>query len=261
MKRVICLLFALIMVILMASCNAFTPPPTKNAEQSIKLFNNTKLNGINFDPESLFIRKDLGGYIVYTKQNTTVADEIEHFKQAIDDINKDALSEGDYQAGYRILYVHEDSFKQKSVDVSVRVEFTNINHTGGDVTVKTLKEYLEQSDIESGQMNYNFIDANNKQKTSIADIKDLNGIYIAECNNVVNHAQISVEGFYIVAYYVENTDNTVITVVKDSISSSTAHFYFVFKKQDFPIWTVFLGSGLLIVLVIATVIKFSKKRK
>lgn len=261
MKRVICLLFVLILVILMASCNAFTPPPTKNAEQDIKLFNNTKLNGINFSPESLFIRKDLGGYIVYTKQNTTIADERERFKQVIDDINKEALGEGDYQAGYRIFYVHEDSFKQKSVDVSVRVEFTNINHTGGDITVKTLKEHLAQSDIESSEMNYDFIDAVSERQTSIADIEDLEGVYIAECNNVNNQAQITVEGCYIVAYYVENTENTVITVVKDSISSSTGDFYFVYKTQDFPVWTVFLGGGLLIVLIVATVIKFSKKRK
>lgn len=121
MKKIVALVFALILTAApLAACASFTPPPSKerkpdpNTDTDIVIFNNLHFNAINFSPKKLVLREDFSGYVIYAKENTTVSAEENNINITLDQINTNSLGEGDFQAGYRIVYIRENAITQRA---------------------------------------------------------------------------------------------------------------------------------------------------
>jgi hypothetical protein len=264
-KKAIALIFAVIIAAAsLAACGGYTPPPSKERIEgkNIDIFNNAKFNGINFSPEKLVLREDYSGYIVYVKQNTTVDAEKNNIGTALEEINTQALGEGDYQAGYRILYIREDGLKQRENGVEAKIEFTNISHTGS-LSAKTLEEYLSEEDGQQKEINRNFLEAGSKKKSDITKIENKDGLHVAHFKGVTSnseqHTLIIFEGCAVIAYYVENPLD-LVEVDGDTIWSTTGEYYVLYKKQNFPVWTVVLAFVLLLALIVVSALRFGRNR-
>lgn len=254
------LLFSLLIIIAaVAGCSTFTPPQSKEADVAVKIFSNVKLNHINLIPQKLFIKKDYSGHIVYNKTGT-VEEVKESILNAIEEVNDIAFEDGNFQAGYRVIYAQEKNITQTEENtVSIIVEFTNINHLKCEVKLQTVAEFLEQNQTDE---NNRFTDASTGQPSSIIVLEDKENNYIAVCEGITNQAEIAIEGCIITAYYTQN-DGDVVTINKNTISSSTANYKFVYTQAGMPLWliivTIAAGVSFLVVFAVK-IIKGNKKR-
>lgn len=124
------------------------------------------------------------------------------------------------------------------------------------MSAKTLEDYLSE---EANAINKNFLEAGSKNKSDITKIENKEGLYVAKFDQVTNQS-ITLEGCAIIAYYVENPGEYV-EINGDTIKTFTANFYVLYKKQNFPLWTVFLAFGLLLALIAVAALKFRKNKE
>lgn len=238
-------------------CNSFTRPPSKEADTAVKLFSNTDFNNIGLVPQKLFIKKDLSGHIAFSVQGKE-EDLTDVIINAVEEVNKKAFSEGNYQSGYRVIFVQEKFITQAGDNVSVIVEFTNINHLKGEVEIMTVEKYLEKN--SSDDNNNRFTDVKSEGQVSIVMINDKESHYIAVLNGIVNQAEIVVEGCIVTAYYTENEGEHTITT-RNSIKSSTGNYKFVYVEDGMPIWlliaTIVAGAS----FITALTVKIIKDKK
>lgn len=172
-------------------------------------------------------------------------------------MNKDAFSEGDYQAGYRVLYVRDKYITQSGTTVVVRVEFVNINHLDGGVKAQTLEEYLKTN--TDSQENNNFTDIKTGGASSIVTIQDKQKTYVVTYGGVTNQIPVTVNGARITSY------NSVgyLTSDTDTISFSTGNSVFVYVENELPLWLIW-GTcilGALFAIVLTVKILMSKRNR
>lgn len=257
MKKIACIILIIIMCMPFSACDNFKVPPSMEAENGTKLFNNSYLNGKGLLPRKLVLREDGSGYMEYKKVNATIEEVIPVIDIAMEKLNKDALGEGNYQAGFRVIYINPKNIKQVEKDVSVLIEFSDISHVKSDIEVSTLEDFLQNDG--NLDLNNNFTDAHTKEKSSIAAIENKEGYYVAEFNNVTNQP-VTLEDCRIAAYYTENNNDLVI-LENNTITITTGHFYVLYKKEHFPVWLIIVSGILLLGLIVATAIKFIGRNK
>lgn len=242
----------LLLIAVTVGCNNFKRPPSKEiSDQKVELFKS--FNTYGFVPVKLVINKDLSGHVVYFLRNSTLSEKLNFINTALDSVNEKAYTEGDYQSGYKAVFVQEKNITQSDEDISIIVEFSNINYLKGDVSVKTVKEYLEEN---TDDMNNNFKDAKTNEKVSIVKIEDKENNYIVVLTGVANQIPVTVDNSLISAYY-----GDVISVSKGTIKTSSADYMFVFSHSELPLWLMITAAVLSFMFVSALLIKIVKDKK
>lgn len=259
-KLLLTIIFTLF-VCLLACCDSYTPPISKQLEQNqkINLFNNYKFNSIGLQPQEIILNNDFSGQLTYAMLGE-VADVKNSIINTIDEINKNAYNDGDYQAGYRAIYIQDKNITQKDQNVYAVIEFSNINYLNCELEIKTLQEYVDNNDADSEENN-NYIDLKNKQRSSIIGIENKQDYYIAICDNFSNQAPVTINGYNIIAYYTENIDSTFIDANKNYIKCSNTDYKFIFTKVIMPSWLIITSSiicALFLTVLIYKIIKIKK---
>jgi hypothetical protein len=263
--KVFILLLSAAVFLLPYGCDDFKMPKSKEASNAANLFSNLTFNNIGLIPpmgqninvgSKLCIRPDYSGYIIYTI-NGQAADLKESILNAVDEVNKTALGEGDYQQGYRVIYVREKNIKQREGYVTVTVEFKNINHLKCEVKVQTVEEYLVENPDDDENNKFTGISSD---KVSLIKIENKSDYYIAVCNGILNQAPIETEGCTISAYYTQNsTDYAQIN--KNTIRLSTGTYKFIFTPTKMPLWLIIGAIAVIAAFIVVLTIKLAKVRK
>lgn len=253
--------FLLLIIILNLSfmsfsgCESFKKPISKNVVNSVDLFN--AFNGSGFKPANLVLNMDYSGYMEYYITSTTIAEQTNVINTAVENINKlrNTYSEGDYQAGYKAIYVQGKNIIQADkTTVSVKIEFININYLN-KIKVQTLEKYLSENN--DSQVNNNFTDVNTGGITSIVTNVDKQNTYVVTYNGVVNHVPVTVKGTSIICY----KSSGFLEANNDTISFSTADSLFVYVESKMPEWLIILTSVLGAAFIITIIIKLVKNNK
>lgn len=230
--RFLAVLLLITAVFAVSGCSTFKAPPSLKAKEEINVFAtyNNPLNNYGFEPVQLVLNSDNSGYFEFYIRNSTVEQKKNSIDTAIKEINKKAYSEGDYQAGYRLVYVQDKNITQQGSDVSVLVEFTDINHFNTDIKVKSLEDYLSEN--SSDPLNNSFIDAKTREKSSIVTIGDKEPYKMLILKGVSNQIPVKLNGSTITAFYVENSSD-VVELGKDTIKTTTSDYKVLYRGEQF----------------------------
>lgn len=248
-------------------CAGFQAPPSKEAGSEIRIFNSPVTKSVfddyGFLPAELAINSDGSGHIFFYIESGTVGEKKSAIETAIREINEKAYSEGDYQEGYRLVWVQDKNITQEGENVAVVVEFKDINFFKTDVKLQTLGEYLDGSS-DPNEKN-NFTDASTKKTTSVVNIQNKEDYKLLTLNYVPSQIPIRVNGSVVSAYYLEGGEGSdVVEVSRDTIKTSQAHYKVLFRQdrtsQTLIIIAALFGASFSITLTIKLIIDNNRRK-
>lgn len=244
-------MFAAISVFLMAvlllsmtACNDFEPPKSKEVTYSIKLF--SAFDSIGLNTEEIVINKDRSGYVQYYIRSSAITDE--QLSKKVDSVNKNAYSDGDYQAGYRALYYQGHTTDGEGF-LRVKMEFTDINFLKSEVNVMTLAEYLE-ANTGADELNH-FTNFSGSSEVSLVKIEDKNKYNVVTVTSAKNQPPLTVKDSTVISYR-----GALVSSDKDTAKFSDSDFTVVFADNEFSPWIIIAAAALLIVFVSLIVLRF-----
>ncbi|NLK17331.1 MAG: hypothetical protein GX304_02245 [Clostridiales bacterium] len=282
MKRV-CRFFAFVMLIFAISassgCESFKAPPSMMVEANIfvPIFSTNYpdspniFNKYGFEAAQLTINFDGSGHIYFFIRNSTVEERKNSIYTAIEEINEKAYTEGDFQAGYRLVWVQEKNITQEGNDVGIIVEFKNANFfnnkigRSSDVKLQSLEEYLAENagDVEG---NNNFTDASTRKKTSIVSIEDKEGYKVVTLSKLPNHIPVKFAGSLIYAYYLNDYNgNEVVEINRDTIKSSLPNYKVLIKPSQtskaLMIIAILFGVSFAVSLTVKLILDINRRKR
>jgi len=267
MKKVFSLAMLVITLLAFSGCDGFKAPPSIMADNSVEIFSTSSANVFNkygFEAAQLLLNPDSSGHIYFFIRNSTVEEKRNSIDTAIDEINKKAYTEGNYQAGYRLVWVRDKNITQEGDDVAVIVEFKDINYFKGDVKLQSLGEYL--ADNPDVTVNNNFIDALSRKKTSIVNIEDREGYKVLTLKSVPNQIPVKLAGSSIYAYYLDGGgEGDVVEVSRDTIKTSQANYKVLVKPAQtskiLMIIAILFGASFAVTLTIKLIIDNNRRKR
>lgn len=250
-KRIVFVLTALLaLTSVFASCSKPVTPLSKavDTNNTVKVF--SAFDSIGLEVESVFIDKDLSGYIEYIYFRSSSETLLTQLNNRVNDINKRAFTdEKDYIDGYRVIFYDEAHITTNARGVmSIKIQFTDINYLKSEISVIELSKYLETEDYG----NNNFVTTNG-DKVGLVNYEDTEFKYIITVTGAVNHVPITLNGTKILCY---DGESDLVKIDKQTINFSNADFKVVFSVPQTPVLLIVIASIVVAVLIIAAVVRF-----